>query len=95
MLTFVTTTTINEGMASAYEALLLDVAAKSEAEEGCLGYQVLRIHGEQNRYLVIEQYRDKGALMVHRETDHFREAVARVGDFMAEPPQILQGEAFS
>ena len=78
MLTFITTTTIKDGMAGDYEALLKDVAEKSEAlEPGCLAFKVLRVRGEINRYLVVEQYADEAALTAHREADYFKAAMAR------------------
>lgn len=49
----------------------MSVLVKAE-EIGCLGYQVLRPHGVENRLLLVESYIDEMALEDHRKTVHFK-----------------------
>jgi quinol monooxygenase YgiN len=96
MLAFITTTTIKDGMAEEYEALLRDVASQSEAlEPGCLAFKAMRVQGEANRYMVVEQYVDRAALDAHRQADYFNAAMARIGDFLAGQPEIVACEGIN
>jgi quinol monooxygenase YgiN len=52
--------------------------AKSLAEPGCLGYEVLQNTGERTSLVIVERYRDVEAQQAHLESPHYLEHVAGV-----------------
>ncbi len=90
MLVAITTVKIRQGKTGEFEAVLKEVAAKSEAlEPGCLSYQGFRRQEDPHTFIVVEQYRDRAALEAHGATAHFRSAMAAFPDLVDGEPDIL------
>ena len=53
--------------------LVATVRQQSLAEPGCLGYEVFRGADDAAAILLLERYRDRGAIDAHRESAHYRE----------------------
>ena len=54
-------------------ALFRTLTELSRKEPGCLMYQVHRSQKDRARFFIYEQYRDDGALDLHRNSPHFLE----------------------
>jgi quinol monooxygenase YgiN len=50
---------------------MLENAAKSVQEEGCLQFDVIESREDENTFIFYEVYKDEDALARHRETPHF------------------------
>jgi len=55
--------------------LVADLAPRSLADPGCLGYEVLQDSDEPTHLVLIERYRDRAALDAHLASSHYRELV--------------------
>lgn len=72
------------------EALRLarDIAAQSEAEDGCLSYRFYADLDEPDTFLIFEEWRDEAALAAHFKTPHLLAFQQHLPRLLAEPPQI-------
>ena len=61
------------GRADTVLALVASLRERSLAEAGCLGHEVFRGAGDDAAILLLERYRDRGAIDAHRESAHYRE----------------------
>lgn len=52
-----------------------ELAARSNAEDGCLRYEIWRDEEEGHEFVLVETYRDEAALESHRASTHFQELV--------------------
>lgn len=94
MIGIVATLKVKEGMNEPFEALLKDLAQKSETlEPGCLQYKPMRHLKDPQTYILLEQYEDKAAMDAHMASDHFREAGPKMGEFLAEKPILDKCES--
>jgi len=57
-------------------------------EAGVSRYELVQSVGEQNTYLLIEEYADEAALASHSETEHLKRLGAMLGTMLAGPPAI-------
>lgn len=70
-LTLIATIIARPGQAEAVEAGLRQLVPPSQAEAGCLQYN-LHLHQEQpGRFIMVEQWQDAAALSAHQQTAHF------------------------
>ena len=68
-------------------------AEHSEGDEpGCLRFDVIQDRDDANRFYFYEVYRDVAALVVHRETPHFKYYAAKTKDWLAAPPERRFGK---
>ena len=89
MLVTVTRVKIREGKVGAFETLLKEIAETSEAlEPGCEAYQCFREKKDSRAFIVVEQYADSAALQAHRDTGHFKAAMAGFAELVDGEPQI-------
>lgn len=56
-------------------ALAAELRRRSLEEPGCLGYELLQ-DDEASDIVLLERYRDRGALEAHRSAAHYRELVS-------------------
>ena len=52
---------------------MLENAAQSAQEEGCLQFDVIVSQDDENTFIFYEVYKDEDALASHRQTPHFLE----------------------
>ncbi|MGV4983288.1 putative quinol monooxygenase [Streptomyces sp. NRAIS4] len=72
----------------AYERL----APIVRAEEGCLQYDLHRVVGDPDRFVLVEQWASREALAAHDVTPHMVEADAASPAFRAGPAQVIEIE---
>ncbi|WP_306321418.1 MULTISPECIES: putative quinol monooxygenase [unclassified Streptomyces] len=91
MLTIVITTLPGHGQEQidAYERL----APLVRAEKGCLQYDLHRVTGEPDRFVLIERWDSQEALDAHDATPHMIEADAASPSFRAGPAQVFKLDA--
>jgi quinol monooxygenase YgiN len=65
----------------------------SAAEPGCQEYAFWTSLEDPHDLLLFERWDDLAALEAHRLTPHFAEFGGRLGEFVAEPPEILRYRA--
>lgn len=75
--------------AAAYERL----APVVRAEDGCLRYDMHRVSGDPDRFVLLEEWASKAALAAHDATAHMVEADAAAPAFRAGPAQVVELDA--
>ncbi|MBS7690806.1 antibiotic biosynthesis monooxygenase [Pseudomonas lalucatii] len=70
-LTLVVTLTAHPGQAAALEAGLSLLVPASQAEAGCLQYDLHRRHDDPRVFCMIEQWQDAAVHAAHQQTAHF------------------------
>lgn len=74
-LTLIATITALPGHADAVESSLRQLVPPSQAEAGCLQYNLHRHQDQPNRFIMVEQWLDTEALNAHQQTAHFKHFV--------------------
>ncbi|MCG6498851.1 putative quinol monooxygenase [Kitasatospora sp. A2-31] len=72
--------------AAAFERL----APLVRAEPGCLQYDLHRVSGEPDRFVLIERWESEAALAAHDVTPHMVEADAASPAFRAGPAEVVR-----
>ena len=90
-LTLIATITALPGHADLVESSLRQLVPPSQAEAGCLQYNLHRHQDQPNRFIMVEQWRDAAALSAHQQTAHFKHFVDTCGSLL-EPVdhQLMQ-----
>jgi quinol monooxygenase YgiN len=70
------------------KALLLNLAAESRREDGCLRYEVLADEQDPNVFVLVEEWQSSGALEAHNATRHVGEALGRVPALVSGVPEL-------
>ncbi|GAB0107100.1 hypothetical protein JMUB6875_60920 [Nocardia sp. JMUB6875] len=60
------------------------------AEQGCLQYDLHRVTGDADRFVLLEEWSSKEALAAHDITPHMIEADAASPTFRAGPAQVIE-----
>ncbi len=66
--------------------LLGDLVAPTQAEPGCIMYDLFENDADPLNLVYIEEWESRAALDVHRQTAHVKEALAALGPLIAEAP---------
>lgn len=72
--------TARTGKAEALRELLHGLAAHSRAEPGNLRWDIWQDQTQPDRFVLDELYRNSTAAAAHRETPHFKNYLAQIGD---------------
>jgi len=67
---------------------LRELAPPSQAEVGCLRYEVCRLKDDATKLVVLEEWESQAALDVHMATPHFQAFGGKIGDALAAPPTL-------
>ena len=76
---------VKPGCEEAFRAATLENARKSLKEPGVARFDVLRLAGEPERFLLAEVYRTEADAGRHKETPHYAAWRDAVADMMAVP----------
>ena len=71
---------------------LLSLIGPSRQDKGCLNYDLHQAAEDPALFLFHENWISKGHLDAHLQTPHVKAALAKIGDLLAEPPQITRWE---
>ncbi|MES2820514.1 MAG: putative quinol monooxygenase [Pseudomonadota bacterium] len=81
-LTLIATLTALPDQAAAVEAGLRQLVPPSQAEAGCLQYNLHRHQDDPRVFSMIEQWQDADALKAHQQTAHFLAFGQRCGSLL-------------
>ncbi len=70
---------INEGCKEQFLAAVNPLVAGSQAEEGCIAYDLFASSTRPDVYLICETWADQAALDAHNQMSHFTTAIAALG----------------
>lgn len=79
----------NEGLGAELLALWPALAAQVRAEQGCHGYDLHRVAGDGDRFVVLERWDSLAALSAHGVSPHMQEFGARSAALLAVPVQVV------
>lgn len=82
--------TARAGRADDLYALLTGMAPHCRAEPGNLRWDIWEHTAEPGRFVLDELYADAAAVAAHRETAHFKDYLARIGDLAERTPLELK-----
>lgn len=66
------------------------VRTVTESEPDTLLYALHRHPSEPHTYIWVERYRDAEALQVHTEAPYMAEAMGKLPNWLAQPPEMIQ-----
>ncbi len=69
-------------------AALLELLAKTRAEDGCLRYDLYQCSEAPQLFQTVEEWRDAGCADAHMKTAHVAAAFAVAGPLLAMAPEI-------
>ena len=69
--------------------LLLEMAAATHQEEGCLLYALQEGVNDPNILGFVEKWESAEALAKHQQSDHVRAGAAERAEMMAQPPMVI------
>lgn len=81
--------TAHQGKAEDLQALLFGMASACRAEPGNRRWDVWRDQADAGRFVLDELYVDNAAVAAHRETPHFKNYFARIGDLAERTALVL------
>lgn len=81
--------TAHPGKGALLRSLLIDMAPHCRAEPGNLRWDVWQDQADPDRFVLDELYVNTAAVTQHRETQHFKNYVAKVGDLAERTPFVL------
>jgi quinol monooxygenase YgiN len=70
------------------KSIVLTLAEKSRAENGCAAYEVLQDLSAPEVFLLVEEWDSVAALEAHNKTAHFHEAVAKSASLLGKPLDV-------
>lgn len=65
-----------------------DMVGKSKNENGCLVYRLLNEINKPNEFVIYEKYINDKAVDFHNSSEHFKNFIKSVPDFLLTEPQI-------
>ncbi|RZL94569.1 MAG: antibiotic biosynthesis monooxygenase [Variovorax sp.] len=81
--------TVKPETADLARGILIDLAAKSRKEAGCVSYEVYQQADAPDCFQTVEHWREKADADAHMASLHLGAAMAAAGPLLAAPPQIL------
>jgi quinol monooxygenase YgiN len=65
-----------------------DIIAKSNAEEGCLYYQLFQDPYDNSKFVFVEEYKNQAAVDAHFASDYFKAFGPKISDLLIGAPEI-------
>jgi quinol monooxygenase YgiN len=79
---------VKPGHEEVVAAALRELAPPSQAEAGCIRYEVCRVKDDATKLLVLEEWESQAALDEHMATPHFQAFAGKIGEALAGPPSL-------
>ena len=67
--------------------------ASSRAEEGCLAYDLYESTTEENKFVMVEQWRDDEAVASHNQTEELQDLFKAMPDYASKETQLIMTDA--
>ena len=80
---------LQDGKAKEFTEAFKEIAAGVATEEGNFLYSLNFSKKEPNLAVIMERYRDKDALGVHSQSDHYKAFGARIKGLLAGAPEVV------
>ncbi len=77
------------GSGDRLESMLIELAAGTHTEAGCLLYSLQRAVENPDQFVTVEKWTSKEALDGHMASPHLQAALAGAGEILAGPPMII------
>ena len=77
-----------EGKGAEVLALWPALAEQVRAEDGCLAYDLHRVAGDPDRFVVLERWASVAALGAHSSSEHMRAFGKAAAGLMASAPEV-------
>lgn len=84
----VATIAVQPGRADRVVEIVTDHLKTIRAEDGCLRYDLYRVHRDPDTLVMVERWASKDALKAHGSADHFHEMSASLAPELAGPPVV-------
>ncbi|TET49900.1 MAG: antibiotic biosynthesis monooxygenase [Actinomycetota bacterium] len=81
---------VKQGMADRFIEATIKNASKSIHEPGIARFDIIRQKEDQERFILVEAYRDSNAPAKHKETEHYGQWRKTVEPMMAEPRKSIK-----
>lgn len=81
--------TVKEESIADFLSIVPNIVEKSNAEEGCVSYQLFQDPFNPIRFSFIEQWKDQSAIDFHFATPHFNEFGKQLQPLLASPLEIV------
>jgi len=72
----------------AVRAIVLELAAQSRKEQGCISYEVLQGLAEPEVFILYEEWGSAAHLDAHNKTPHFHAAVSQAQSLLGKPLDV-------
>lgn len=70
--------------------ILAALVAPSQAEPGCLLYELRKDRADPHRFVFIETWENQAALDAHEQTAHFLNLATALAGRLVRPPQVIK-----
>lgn len=77
------------GSGDRLQGMLVELAAGTHAESGCLLYSLQRAVENPDQFVTVEKWTGQEALNQHLTSAHVQAALAGAGEILAAPPMII------
>ena len=88
MLVLVVNLEVIEGKGAELAAVTRDLVAGSQAEEGCIEYDLYENKDAPNSFVFIEKWKDEAALDAHTKMDHYVNNIGKIGALLSKPALV-------
>jgi quinol monooxygenase YgiN len=78
--------TAKPGKAAELRSILLELAAQSRNEAGCVGYEVLQNTADPSNFALVEEWTTEAALDAHLKMQHVQDAFLKGIPLLAKEP---------
>jgi len=80
MIVLVVNFTVKDGKIEEFLTTMTPLIAGSQAEAGCIEYNLCAKDEEPNAFVLLEKFQDQAALDFHNESAHFKQYASKLGD---------------
>lgn len=70
---------VNEGAHEEFMAAVKPLVAASQAEAGCIAYDIFQSQTREDVFLMCETWKDAEAVELHNASEHFKVGIAALG----------------
>ena len=88
MLVLVVNLEVVEGKGAELVAVTRELVAGSQAEEGCIEYDLYENKDAPNSFVFIEKWKDEAALEAHTKMEHYVNNIGKIGALLAKPAVV-------
>lgn len=88
MLTVTAALSVREDKIEEFEAAIAEARPAMLADEGCLRYDLQRVNGSPNSYVMLEVYDSGDAIRRHGELDAFKALSGKLAELLTAEPVI-------